>query len=91
MSSIEALRRQGITELLVGSIMQLFEGSITKALAAGRLSDELGLNVGVHQLSPLSPLLFNIVMEEASKECTKEDQWVMLYTDDLVLSLGNGN
>ena len=40
----------------------------------------------MHQGSPLSTLLFNIVMEEVTKECTKEVPRLMLYADDLVLS-----
>ena len=55
-------------------------------MAAGGLSEELGLSVGVHQGSPLSPLLFNMVIEEATKECTKQAPWSMLYADDLVLT-----
>ena len=81
-----ALRRQGVPEILVRSVMQLYVGSTTKVLAAGGLSDVLGLSVGVHQGSALSPLLFNIVMEEATKECTKLVPWTMLYADDLVLT-----
>ena len=34
----------------------------------------------------MSPLLFNLVMEEAAKECRRGVPWDMLYADDLVLS-----
>ena len=34
----------------------------------------------------MSPLLFIIVMEEATKECRKGDLWELLYADDLVLT-----
>ena len=81
-----ALRRQGIPEQLVRAIIQLYVGSTTRVLAAGGLSEELGLSVGVHQGSTLSPLLFNLVMEEATKECTRQAPWSMLYADDLVLT-----
>ena len=81
-----ALRRQGVPEQLVKAIMLLHVGSTTRVLAAGGLSEELGLSVGVHQGSTLSPLLFNLVMEEATKECTRQAPWSMLYADDLVLT-----
>ena len=34
----------------------------------------------------MSPLLFNLVMEEATKECRRGVPWDMLYADDLVLT-----
>ena len=81
-----ALRRQGVPELLVKAVMQLYVGSSTRVLAAGGLSDMLEIGVGVHQGSVLSPLLFNLVLEEATKECTRGAPWSILYADDLVLT-----
>ena len=44
-----ALSRQGIPELLVKLIMQLYEGSTTRVLAAGGLLDEMELSIrGLH-------------------------------------------
>ena len=40
----------------------------------------------VHQGSALSPLLFILVMEEATKACKIGDPWELLYADDLVLT-----
>ena len=42
--------------------------------------------LGVHQGSTLSPLLFNLVLEEATKECRRSVPWDLLYADDLVLT-----
>ena len=42
--------------------------------------------VGVLQGSASSPLLFIIVMEEATMECRKGGPWELLYADDLVLT-----
>ena len=38
------------------------------------------------QRSALSPLMFEIVIEEAIKLCRHGDPWVLLYTDDLMLA-----
>ena len=42
--------------------------------------------MGVHQGSALSPLLFIIVMEEATKLAREDGPWELLYADDLVLT-----
>ena len=43
------------------------------------------MNVGVHQGSVLSPLLFIIVMEAVTHNVREDLPWEMLYADDLVL------
>lgn len=48
-------------------------------------SDEFSVNVGVHQGSVLSPLLFIIVLEALSREFRVGCPWELLYADDLVL------
>ena len=42
------------------------------------------MNVGVHQGSVLSPLLFIIVMEAVTHSVREGLPWKMLYADDLV-------
>ena len=48
-------------------------------------TDEFGVNVGVHQGSVLSPLLFIIVLEALSREFRTGCPWKLLYADDLVI------
>ena len=43
-------------------------------------------NIRVHQGSAQIPLLFNLVMEEATKECRRGVPWDVLHADDLVLT-----
>ena len=43
------------------------------------------VNVGMHQGSALSPLLFVIVMETISREFRGALPWKVLYPDDLVV------
>ncbi len=54
---------------------------ITKRLCQRSLASELG----VHQMSALSPVLFVVVMQEATKEARGEGLKELLCADDLVL------
>ena len=81
-----ALRRQMVPENLVRQVLALYVDSRSYAAAAGGLSTPFGVTVGVHQGSALSPLLFNVVMEEATKECQRGVPWDMLYANDLIIT-----
>ena len=48
------------------------------------MSEEFSIEVGVHQGSSLSPLLFIVVMQEATKEERGDNLKEVLYADDLV-------
>ena len=81
-----ALRRQLVPEILVQMVMLLYEDSKSRVKVGGEESEGFPINVGVHQGSALSPLLFILIMEEATKECQGEALWHLLYADDLVLT-----
>ena len=81
-----ALRRQLVPELLVQRVMTLYKDSRSRVRVGGEESEGFPINVGVHQGSALSPLLFILIMDEATKECQGEALWHLLYADDLVLS-----
>ena len=80
-----ALRRQLVPEKLINQVMCLYEHSTSRAKFAGKTSQSFEVSVGVHQGSALSPLLFNLVIEETTKSCRKGCPWEFLYADDLVL------
>jgi hypothetical protein len=66
--------------------MVLYNGTRSRVRVADGTSEGFEIGVWVHQGSVLSPLLFIVVMEEATKECRRGDPWELLYADDLVLS-----
>ena len=66
--------------------MGLYTNSSSRVRFAGSLSEKFPIRVGVHQGSALRPLLFKIVMEEATKKVQIGDPCELLYADDLVLS-----
>ena len=54
-------------------------------MAGTHLSDEFEVNVGVHQVSVLSPLLFAIVIDVVTNEIKDGTLQEILFADDLVL------
>ncbi len=76
-----ALRRQMVPERLI----KLYVNSKSKVKTPVGTSEEFNIRVGVHQGSALSPLLFIVVMQEATKEARREGLKELLYADDLVM------
>ena len=81
-----ALRRQLVPEKLIKIVMALNSGARSSVVATGGPSDSFEISVGGHQGSALSPFLFNLIVEEATKECKRGVPWDILYADDLVLT-----
>ena len=54
---------KGIPEALVTAVMSLHKGARTKVKVVKRFSEEYEVNIGVHQGSVLSSLLFTIVVD----------------------------
>ena len=64
-------RRQLLLEKLVRLVIALYVDARSSVSAAGDTSAPLKIPDGVHQGSALSPLPFNLVMEEATKGCKR--------------------
>ena len=80
-----ALRKLHVPELLVNIIQSMYYNLSSKVRVENSYSDSFGVNVGVHQGSVLSPLLFIIVLEALSQEFRTGCPWEILYADDLVI------
>ena len=80
-----ALRQLGVDEWLVSAIMATYTEVTTAVRLNGMESPGFEVNVGVHQGSVLSPLLFIVVLEALSKAFRIGLPWELLYADDLVL------
>ena len=79
------MRKLGVEEWAVRVVQSMYIRAISRVRINNQLSDELGVNVGVHQRSVLSPLLFILVLEAFSREFRTGFPWELLYADDLVL------
>jgi len=61
------MRKLGVEEWLVLAVMSVYTGAKTVVRAVYGSSNGFVVEVGMHQGSALSPLLFAIVMEALSK------------------------
>ena len=94
MTIIKALRRQKVPEEVVSVVMDLYSEAFTTFKTKEGSTGRIDLLAGVKQGCPLSPLLFNIVMNELIEEIqaanlgmtvAEELVGVMAFADDLVL------
>ena len=89
-----ALRRQGCPEHFIEVVKDLYDGAVTRVSNGTSDTGEIEIRSGVKQGCPLSPLLFNLVMDELVDEldprlgCRLSDGSriaTMAFADDLVL------
>ena len=70
-----AMRKKGIPEILVRSVMSLYE---TRVRVDSELTEEIEFIMGIHQWSVLSPFLFALMVDVIT-------DIVLLYAYDLVM------
>ena len=57
------MRKKGLSEVMVWAVMSLYDSAKARVRVGSAYSQESEVNVGVHQGSMLSPLLFAIVVD----------------------------
>ena len=80
-----SLRKVSVPEWIVHVIQVMYKNSRGQVRVNNLFSDVFDVQVGVHQGSVLSPLLFIIVLEALSREFRTSCLWELLYAEDLVL------
>ena len=63
----------------------MYQNTRSQVRVNNLFSDVFDVQVGVHQGSVLSPLLFIFVLETLSREFRTSCPWKLLYADDLAL------
>ena len=79
-----ALRRLGVDEWLIRTVMAVYTEACTVVRTDAGLSERFEVKVGLHQGSVLSPL-FAAVMDVVSSEARSGLPSELLYADDLVI------
>ena len=80
-----ALRKLGVDEWLICTVMALYTEACTVVTTDAGLSESFEVKIGLHQGSVLSPLLFAAVMEVVSIEAISGLPSELLYVDDLLI------
>ncbi|CAI9715052.1 Hypothetical predicted protein [Octopus vulgaris] len=80
-----SMRKLGIDERLVRAVRAMYRDAVSKVRVGNVYSEEFRVEVGVHQGSVLSPLLFIIVLQAITEEFKTGCPWELLYADDLAL------
>ena len=76
----------GVDGWLINAVKSMYKNAKTSVKVNGVGGRDFPVEVGVHQGSVLSPLLFIIVMEALSRRFDDRGlPWELLYADDLVL------
>ena len=83
-----AMRSLGVSEWIVQTVQAMYDAPRSRVRLNGNSSEIFNINVGVHQGSVLSPLLFIMVMEALSRELHTGCPWE-LCTLMILLSLAN--
>ena len=79
------MRKKGLPEVIVRAVMSLHHGAKTKVRVGSESSQESLVQVGVHQESVLSPLLFAITVDVISENARGGMMNEILYAENLIL------
>ena len=80
-----ALRKKGIPQDLVRSVMSLYEGAKTWVRVDSELTEQFKVKLGMHQGSVQSPFLLAVVIDAFTNFARKGALSELLCTGDLVL------
>ena len=63
----------------------MYKATKTRVKTRCGLTQYFNIEVGLHQGSTLSPLLFIIIMDVLASSIQRDPPWAILFADDLVI------
>jgi len=63
----------------------MYDGVKTSVRTSEGDTEDVPIDIGLHQVSALSPFMFTILMDVLTKEIQGEVPWYMLFADDIII------
>lgn len=80
------LRLRQVPEIYIDIIKDMYKDCMTQVFTNVGETEEMEIEVGLHQGSALSSLLFIIIMDVITEDIREKTPWAMLFADDVVIS-----
>ena len=74
-----SLRRKGVPEAYINIIRDMYARCKTSVMASAGKAEEIQIEVGLHQGSAISPLLFVIIIDVITEDIDEGTPWAMLF------------
>jgi hypothetical protein len=63
----------------------MYDNTVTSVRTSEGDTNNFSINIGLHQGSALNPYLYDLVMDEVTRDIQGSIPWCMLFADDVVL------
>jgi hypothetical protein len=80
-----ALQKHKVSSKYITLIKDMYDNVVTSVQTSDGDTNDLSINICLHQGSALSPYLFALVMDEVTRDIQGDIPWCMLFVDDVVL------
>ena len=80
-----ALEKHKVPTKYISLIKDMYNNVVTSVRAGDGETDTFPITIGLHQGSALSPYIFDLVIDEVTKDIQGDIPWCMLFADDVVL------
>jgi hypothetical protein len=80
-----ALEKHKVPLKYITLIKDMYDNVVTSVRTSDGDTDDFPIKIGLHQGSALSPYLFDLVMDEVTRDIQGDIPWCMLFANDVVL------
>lgn len=82
----KAMEKLGVPSKMIKLVEMTLQGTLTKVLVEGNLTESFSVNSGLRQGDPLSTILFNLVLENILRESKIETGGIIYYTRQQIIA-----